>query len=148
MKSIGDIATDHALYTARPGQTVRDVVKYMSKVGVGAVPVIEEGRLVGIFTERDLMTRVVAAGRDAETTLVEEVMTTDLVIGDAGENYEASLRKMKRAGCRHLPVVREDKLLGMVSLRDLLQVDLEEHKETVKLMTSYIYYLPPDSGTA
>lgn len=148
MKDIACIATEHALHTAGPRQTVREVARYMAKVRVGAMPIIEDGRLIGIFTERDLMTRVVAAGRDPEVTLVEEVMTTDLVIADADEDYETSLRKMKRTGCRHLPVVRDERLLGMVSLRDLLQIDLEEKKETVRLMTDYVYYLPPGTGNA
>jgi CBS domain-containing protein len=136
MKEIGQLATSHATYTAKRGQTVREVVKYMSKAGVGAMPIIDRGRLAGIFTERDLMTKI------------DEVMTTDIVIADAGETYEASLRTMRRVGCRHLPVVKEGRLVGMVSLRDLLQLDLEEKEETVRLMTSYVYYLPPGTGNA
>jgi CBS domain-containing protein len=148
MKDIGQIATSHATYTAKRGQTVREVVKYMSKAHVGAMPIIDRGRLAGIFTERDLMTRVVSAGRDPDRTKIDEVMTTDIVIANASETYEESLRTMKRVGCRHLPVVKNGRLVGMVSLRDLLQVDLEEKEETVRLMTSYVYYLPPGGGNA
>ena len=148
MIHIAEIACDHPTFTVRCGQSVREVVQYMSEVAVGAMPVVDGGRIVGIFSERDLMTRVVAAGRDPDATKVEDVMTTDVVLAEAGEPYLASLKKMQKAGCRHLPVVKDGRLVGMVSLRDLLQVEVKEKEEEVKLMTSYMYSLPPGSGNA
>ena len=148
MKHIIDIATDHPTFTAPIGRSVREVVDYMTEVGVGAMPLVDDGKVVGIFTERDLMTRVVAAGRDPDRTRVEEVMTTDLVLAEAGEPYLVSLSKMQKAGCRHLPVMRDGALIGMVSLRDLLQVEVEEMEEEVKMITSYMYSLPTGSGSA
>ena len=70
------------------------------------------------------MGRVVAQGLDPDRTRVGDVMTRDLVVGQAGDSHEDGLRKMKQAGCRHLPVVEGDRLVGMVSQRDLLQIDL------------------------
>ena len=148
MKYIVDIASDHPTFTAPTGQSVRQVVQYMSEMGVGAMPVINDGKVVGIFTERDLMTRVVAAGLNPDRTQVESVMTTDLVLAEAGEPYLVSLHKMQQAGCRHLPVVKDGKLIGMVSLRDLLQVEVDEKDEEVKMIVSYMYSLPPGSGSA
>ena len=148
MKHLVDIATDHPTFTAPVGRTVRQVVDYMTEVGVGAMPLVDGGKVVGIFTERDLMTRVVAARRDPDGTLVEDVMTTDLVLAEAGEPYLVSLSKMQQAGCRHLPVVRDGALIGMVSLRDLLQVEVEEKEEEVKMITSYMYGHPSGSGSA
>jgi len=148
MKYIVDIASDHPTFTAHQGQSVREVVQYMSKLGVGAMPIVDSGKVVGIFSERDLMSRVVAAGRDPDRTRVEDVMTTDLVLAEAGEPYLVSLSKMQKAGCRHLPVVKDGILVGMVSLRDLLQVEVEEKEEEVKMIVSYMYSLPPGSGTA
>jgi len=148
MKYIVDIASDHPTFTAPIGQSVREVVRYMSEVGVGAMPVVDGGKVTGIFTERDLMTRVVAAGLDPDRTPVESVMTTDLVLAEAGEPYLVSLQKMQKAGCRHLPVVQDGILVGMVSLRDLLQVEVEEKDEEVKMIVSYMCSLPPGSGSA
>ena len=148
MKCIVDIASDHPTFTACQGQSVREVVQYMSELGVGAMPVVDSGKVVGIFSERDLMTRIVAAGRDPDRTRVEEVMTIDLVLAEAGEPYLVSLSKMQKAGCRHLPVVKDGILVGMVSLRDLLQVEVEEKEEEVKMIVSYMNSLPPGSGTA
>ena len=148
MIHVAQIASDHPTFTVKQGQSVLEVVRYMSEMGVGAMPVIDQGRVVGIFSERDLMSRVVAAGRDPDATRVEEVMSTDLVLAEAGEPYLTSLKKMQKAGCRHLPVVKDGKLVGMVSLRDLLQVEVKEKEEEVKLMTSYMYSLPPGSGNA
>jgi CBS domain-containing protein len=148
MKHIVDIASDHPTYTAPRGHTVLEVVRHMSEVGVGAMPVIDDGKVVGIFTERDLMTRVVAAGLDPDRTPVESVMTTDLVLAEAGEPYLVSLQKMQQTGCRHLPVMQDGVLVGMVSLRDLLQVEVTEKEEEVKMIVSYMYSLPSGSGSA
>jgi len=148
MKHVVDIASDHPTFTVPMGRTVREVVNYMTERGVGAMPIIDGDRVAGIFTERDLMTRVVAAGRDPDRTRVEEVMTTGLVLAEAGEPYLVSLSKMQKAGCRHLPVVKDGALVGMVSLRDLLQVEVEEKEEEVKMITSYMYSLPTGSGSA
>jgi CBS domain-containing protein len=115
----------------------------MAERRVGAVSVLEGTRLVGIVSERDIMTRLVARGLDPAATRVAEIMTRDLVVADAGESHEDGLRKMKQAGCRHLPVVEADRLVGMVSLRDLLQVDLTEKDEEIRWLNAYIHFMPP-----
>ncbi len=68
------------------------------------------------------------------------------MVADAGETHEDGVRKMKQAGCRHLPVIQADRFLGMVSLRDLLQVDLSEKDEEIRLLNAYIHYVPPGGG--
>ena len=143
MKTVGGVVEDREIFFVRVQQSVRDVARYMAERRVGAVSVLEGSRLVGIVSERDIMTRVVAEGRDPDATRAGEIMTRDLVVAAVGESHEEGLRKMKQAGCRHLPVVEGDRLVGMVSQRDLLQIDLTEKDEEIRWLNAYIHYMPP-----
>lgn len=143
MKKIGEIVTNREVYFVRTGQTIVDVAKYMAEKNVGAVLVLDGERTVGIFSERDVLKRVLACGLDPAKIKVEEVMTRELVTADPAESYEDCLRKMKQLNIRHLPVVKSGQLQGLVSLRDLLIVDLDEKDHELKMMTAYIHYVPP-----
>jgi CBS domain-containing protein len=148
MKTIGDIVRDREIYFLRGEQTVREACRYMTEKRVGAAAVLAGDRLVGILSERDVMGRVVAAGRDPDAVRVQEAMTRDLVVASVGDGHEDGLRKMKQAGCRHLPVVDGDRLVGMVAQRDLLQVDLSEKDEEIRWLNAYIHLVPPPEKTA
>jgi len=141
--NLRDLFKDRELYHVTPSLAVADAARYMSERNVGAVCVLEQNRLVGIFSERDLMKRVIAVNRDPSSTRVSEVMTAKPVVVDVQESPERCLQTMKQAGIRHLPVVEGDKLIGLVSLRDLLQGDLDEKVDELKLMQDYIHYVPP-----
>ena len=144
MKTIGAlVAGRQEMYRLTPQQSVREAARYMTERRVGAVCVLDGSRLVGVLSERDIMGRVVAQGLDLDRTSVGEVMTRDLVVAQAGDSHEDALRRMKQAGCRHLPVVEGDKLVGMVAQRDLLQVDLSEKDEEIRWLNAYIHYVPP-----
>lgn len=143
MTVIRNIFTNRELYYLTPNQSVSEAARYMAERNVGAVCVLDGGRLIGILSERDIMTRVVAPGRDPKATPVRDVMTENPVVVDASESYENCIRTMKAASFRHLPVVEEGKLLGLVSLRDLLQVDISEKDDEIKLMRAYIHFVPP-----
>jgi CBS domain-containing protein len=144
MKTIGALVAGHnELFHLDPGQSVREAARYMTERSVGAVCVLEGTRLVGVISERDIMGRAVAPGLDLDRATVGEVMTRDIVVAHAGESHEDGLRRMKQAGCRHLPVVDGDKLLGMVAQRDLLQVDLTEKDEEIRWLNAYIHFIPP-----
>ncbi len=145
-KTIGKVVSGREVYFLGAEQTIREAARYMADRKVGAVSVLEGTRLVGILSERDIMARVVAKGLDPDQTLVSHAMTRDLVVGGSHESYEDGLRKMRQAGCRHLPVVEGDQLLGMVSQRDLLQVDLDEKVEEIRWLNAYIHYVPPGVG--
>lgn len=103
-----------------PNTTVAVAVKRMNEARIGSILVIDRGRLLGIVTERDVLVRVVAAGREARTTLVVEVMTSDLVRVEPTETVEDAMLVMSRARCRHLPVMDGSRLLGIVSVGDLM----------------------------
>jgi CBS domain-containing protein len=143
MKTISDIIKDQVPCSVTKDQSVFEVARYMTDCQVGAVPVVEGDRILGIFSERDLMTRVVAKELDPKSTPVGEVMTTDVVVIDANESYENCIRKMKQLNCRHLPVVSSDrKLIGVISLRDLLWLDKMEKEEELKILNEYVYGAP------
>ena len=143
MKTIGGLVSGREVFHVRSDQSVREAARYMTDRRVGAVSVLEGTRLVGILSERDLMGRVIALQLDPDRTPVAEVMTRDLVVAQAEDSHEEAVRKMKQAGCRHLPVVDGERLLGMVSLRDLLQIDLSEKDEEIRWLNAYIHYIPP-----
>ena len=148
MKTVGTLVAGREVYHVRVEHTVREAARYMSDRRVGAVAVLSGDRLVGVLSERDIMSRVVARGLDPDAVKVGEVMTRELVVASASESNEDGVRKMKQAGCRHLPVIQGDRFLGMVSLRDLLQVDLSEKDEEIRLLNAYIHYVPPGTGRA
>jgi CBS domain-containing protein len=143
MKTIGGLVTGRDVYHVDTARTVREVARYMTERRIGAVAVLDGTRLVGILSERDIMGRVVAPSLDPDATRVAEVMTRDLVVAHSGDSHEDGLRKMKQAGCRHLPVVDAGRLIGMVSQRDLLQVDLTEKDEEIRWLNAYIHFIPP-----
>ena len=109
---------------------------------IGAVPGLRDGLPVGVFSERDLMRRVVVEGRDAARTLVGEVMTTDPWTVSPQEDRETCRFLMRRHGFRHLPICEGQRLVGMVSLRDILLHDLSEKDDEVRMMRAYIQSAP------
>jgi len=139
---ICDLIKDQETYQADMGHTVLETVRAMVERNIGAVPVIYGGKLVGIFSERDLMRRVVAEGRDPRSTCMAEVMTDDPLAVGTGEDLETCMALMRRHGFRHLPVCHEGQLVGMVSLRDILLHDLNEKDDEVRMMRAYIHSVP------
>lgn len=138
MKRIGDLVENRPVYSIPLESSVADAVAYMAERNVGAVPVMDGDRMAGIFSERDLLTRVVAAGRDPRRTPLAEMMTRDPLVADAEETPGACLERMRGARIRHLPVFSRGRLLGLVTMRDLLMADLEEKGDEVRLMRAYI----------
>lgn len=148
MKTIGTIVKSghRNLYTISAEDSVYAAARYMTERNIGAVTVVEGPRVVGLFSERDLMKRVVAEGRDPAQVKVREVMSTELTIANPGESYEEALSKMQQAKVRHLPILEDNQLLGLISLRDLLQVDADEKAEEIRMLNTYINYVPPSSA--
>lgn len=139
MHTLRRVVQDLNLIHTAPGATVLEAAHTMCDGRVGAIPVLEGERLVGIFSERDLMTRVVVAGRDPATTKVESVMTHEVVTAGLEESVDSCLDKMQRAGCRHLPVVEGDRVIAMLSMRDLLRDEIEEQTEEIRHLRAYIH---------
>ena len=111
---------------APPETLVSQAAKLMAKKNVGAVMVIEDGRLVGIFTERDIAFRVVARGLDAKTIKLADVMTPAPDTVDADKPFGYALLRMHERGFRHLPVIKDGNVVGIVSARSAMDPALEE----------------------
>jgi CBS domain-containing protein len=128
--------------TTTPNASVHAVSVMMSKGRVGAISVVEGDRLVGIFSERDLMTRVVVPRLDVDETRVSEVMTSDVATATLDELVGQCVEKMQRMRCRHLPVISDDRVTGMVSMRDLLKNELEDQVDEIRNLNAYIHQTP------
>jgi len=139
---ICDLIKNQETYQADLGHTVLEVVRAMVERNIGAVPVIHNGKLVGIFSERDLMKRVVAEGRDPRSTCLAEVMTDDPLTVNLHDEVGDCMAVMRRHNFRHLPVCHEGKLVGMISLRDVLLHDLDAKDDEVRMMRAYIHSVP------
>ena len=144
MKSIRAIVGNRETFTVDRLMSVLEATRLMSERQIGAVPVVVGERLVGIFTERDLMARVVAGEREARATPIGEVMSTELVVADIAEGCEVCLSRMQQARVRHLLVLDKGRLAGIVSLRDLMAADLDDKDEAITLLNAYVHYIPAD----
>jgi CBS domain-containing protein len=134
------------LETVGPNETVFAAVKKLVKYNVGALPVCdEEGKLVGIITERDIVRKFVAQeGSSTSDTIVKDIMSTQVIIGTSDDDLNYAITAMKEKRIRHLPIMDKGKVIGMVSMRDLLGVELEECHLTVRNLNTYINYLESD----
>jgi CBS domain-containing protein len=136
MALIYDLVKDRKVYTVDADSSVLEAARFMSERNIGAVPVLRNGELVGIFSERDIMNRVVAGGRLPGTTKVSEVMTANPKTVPADETIENCLFMMREFNFRHALIADGKTVKGMVSLRDLLlryisQKDIENRRLAV-----------------
>lgn len=123
---IGTVMERKNILIAPPETTVQKAAALMANRNVGAVLIVKDGRLVGIFTERDAVFRVLARGRDPRTTPLTDVMTPAPLTIDPDKEYGHALLIMHEHGFRHVPVIDHGKLVGIVSSRNALDPDLEE----------------------
>lgn len=123
---VRDIMEQKNFLTVAPDTTVRQAARQMADKGTGAALVVEGGCLVGIFTERDAVFRVIAQGRDVNQTVLSEVMTTAPKTIDPAKSYGHALTLMQENGFRHVPVIEDGLLIGIVSSRNAMDPDLEE----------------------
>jgi CBS domain-containing protein len=142
MACIYDLIKEQETYRAEVSQSVLELAQAMVDRNIGAVPVLRQGELVGIFSERDLMRRVVAAGLDPANTLVGDVMTDDPLTVAPTEDVETCMVLMRRHGFRHLPICEGKLLKGLVSLRDIMLHDLNEKDHDIRMMRAYIQAAP------
>jgi len=139
MARVQDIVGNRVLFHVEENETVAAVARRMADVHVGAIVVFRGGQLRGVFSERDLMLRVVLQRLDPETTPVSEVMTTQVATIDESASLEEALAAMHNHGCRHLPVMRQGQVAGFLSMRDLMDYQLERQTEELRHMHAYIH---------
>ncbi len=138
MATIRDLISNRTIHYVEPNQTVFEAANYMVNCNVGAVPVLDDTKLVGIFSERDIMRRVVTEGRNPLTTRISEVMSTDVRMVGPSASSEEAMCLMQTHGVRHLPVCDGRTLVGFLSLRDLLRCHLDEKSGEADAMRAYI----------
>jgi CBS domain-containing protein len=136
MKTLRELVKDRRLYSVDANRTVLEAARYMMEYNIGAVPVLRDGDLTGILSERDIMNRVVAVGRTPGTTAVSEVMTANPRAVAADESIEECLFIMREFGFRHLPIVDGKELKGVVSLRDVLMHQAAELERAARKAAS------------
>jgi CBS domain-containing protein len=142
MKCVKEIIVGQDLVTVNSHVPVSEAARMMAARDIGAVPIADGGRLAGIFTERDALTRIVAAGRDPASTPIGDVMSSELVVASIDESCEACLERMRQAHIRHLIVLDGERMAGIVSMRDLMAVDLDDKLETITLLNAYVHSVP------
>ncbi len=121
---------------------VMEVASLMTDARVGAICILEGDQLVGVFSERDLMTRVLVAGRDPRKTPVGDVMTREVVTASLDDSRADCLEKMQERGFRHLPVLEGDRVVAMLSMRDLLSDEIAEQREELLGLHAYLHSTP------
>jgi CBS domain-containing protein len=128
----------HEVATIASSATVLEATQQMNARRIGAVVVVEGDQLVGIFSERDVLTRVVAAGRDPATTRVAEVMTREVLTCTPDITLEECRKIFTERRIRHLPVVEGGKLVGIITTGDILAHEVREHEKTIQHLENYI----------
>ena len=139
MSTVRDIVQNRDLFQVGELDTVAQVARQMAELHVGAILVLNGESLRGVFSERDLMKRVVLEHLDPETTPVRVVMSTSVVTIDELASLEEAMEAMQSHNCRHLPVTRGSRVVGFLSMRDLMNFELARKTEELHHMRAYIH---------
>src|ERR1700730_11634060 len=139
MKKLRDIMRSGFLFMVQRETSVREAVRVMTAHNVGIVLVLEGDRLVGVFSERDVVRRLVDRGLDPDRTAVGDIMTAEIIVGDPEEDYQSAIRKMDQANIRHLLVVKG---APMISIPALIRVALQDKGEELRYLREYLYQVP------
>ena len=121
-----------------PEATVFDAIQVMAEKNIGALPVVSNGRLTGVFTERDYTRKIALAGKTSKQTFVREIVSPDLVTVTPNDSVEECMRLMTEHRIRHLPVMQNDELLGIISIGDLVNWIISSQDAAIEQMESYI----------
>jgi CBS domain-containing protein len=128
----------NGVWSIAPDASVYQAIAIMAEKGIGALPVIADGQLLGILSERDYARKVVLQSRSSKDTLVSEIMTTPVVSVSPSNTVEDCMRTMTLQRIRHLPVVDEGKILGIVSIGDLVRKVISTQGEIIQHLQEYI----------
>ena len=141
MKSVANILKskpDQAVYKIAPGDSVYDALRLMADRNIGALLVVEEGKIVGILTERDYARKVVLMDRSSKQTTIREVMTSSVMYVRPDQTNEECMALMTDNRLRHLPVIDNGRLLGLVSIGDLVKDIISEQQFIIEQLQQYI----------
>ena len=141
MTAVADILKakgEAIVHTIGPNDSVFDALQRMADKGIGALMVMENDRIVGIFTERDYARKIAIKGRTSALTQVRDVMTTSVMFVKPNQTSEECMALMTDNRLRHLPVVKDDKLIGLISIGDLVKDIISEQKFVIEQLEHYI----------
>ena len=141
MMLIRDVIRNREPYSMKPSASVQDAAEFMASRNIGAVCIVDEtGKLLGVFSERDVVNRVVLQKRDPASIQVGDVTSELRAVIRCDETPHQALERMELIGTRHLPVVDGERWVGMLSMRDLMRVELSEQGDEIKLLHEYIQH--------
>ena len=142
MQTIRKILSEkgNEIWSTSPGATVYDALQTMADKDVGALPVLDREKLVGIFSERDYARKVILLGKSSKKTLVKEIMTPHVIYATPDMTNEQGLTLMTAKHIRHLPVIEGNALTGMISIGDLVSSIISEQKELIAQLEQYILH--------
>ena len=126
------------IISIQPDASVLDAIKLMAEKGIGSLVVIEGEALQGIVTERDYARKVIIKGRASDSTKISEIMTADVVTASSDQTVNQCMAIMTERKCRHLPVVDDGHLVGMISIGDLVQAIITDQAEEIEQLEHYI----------
>ena len=141
MKTVSQILnekTKNEIITIEPNRPVIDALIIMAEYQIGALLVMKNDKLVGIISERDYARDIILQGKSSKVSLIEEIMTKDVITLDASDSYSRGLEIMTEKRIRHLPVLENKKVIGMVSLGDLAKETIMHQKFLIEQLESYI----------
>ena len=129
----------HDILSIHPDDTVFDAIQKLANANIGSLIVVEDDRPVGIFTERDYARNVILKGKSSPTTKVRDIMTTRVVFAKPEQTVEECMAVMTDKHIRHLPVLRDEKLIGMISIGDLVKSIIADQKYTIEQLEQFIH---------
>jgi len=133
-------AKGREVYTIEPGARVFDALKLMADKGVGALIVTEGGRIAGVISERDYARKVILLGKSSHELQVREIMTGKVITVDPGQSVEECMALMTEKRIRHLPVTEGERLVGVLSIGDLVKEVIAAQQQTIAQLESYIHH--------
>ncbi len=131
-------AKGREIISIRPDASVLDAIKLMADKGIGSLVVTDNGALLGIVTERDYARKVIIKGRASDTTPVADIMTVDVLTASSQQTVNECMEVMTAKKCRHLPVVDDGELVGMISIGDLVQAIIADQQQEIEQLEHYI----------
>ena len=140
MKPIQELLKKHnsTVFQVSPTTTVFEALELLARYGIGAMAVMDQGKLVGVVSERDYTRKVALQGKNSKEITVADIMTRNVITVTPGTGSLACMTLMSQNKIRHLPVVDGPKVLGMISIRDLMNDIIAEHEQTISQLTNYL----------
>ena len=140
MRRVKDILASkgNEICSIGPNASVYDAIHLLAEKGIGALTVLDNEQLVGIISERDYARQIILKGRSSENTLVKDIMSSDVITAKPGHEIEECMHMMTEKRIRHLPIVEDDNLVGIISIGDLIRAIIADQQSTIGDLEKYI----------